>query len=355
MTIQGDDPFFKVTKQLHNTLQGARLPFPKADWDTYMELNQREAASLSREYDLVFVHDPQPLPLRRFAADSPAKWVWRCHIDMSDPYEEAWNPLKEMVKDYDAAVFSLAEFVKQDGSLPPVAIIPPAIDPHTPKNRAMSWKRAAKVVAEYGVDPLRPFISQVSRFDPWKDPLGVIDCFKMLRRRHPNLQLALLGNFADDDPEGREIHAQVVKAARHLTDVHIITNLTDLVSPFQQPSQLVLQKSLREGFGLTVTEALWKGTPVVAGKVGGICLQIMDGVGGFLVDSVEECADRVGYLLRNEGERRRLAEAGRDHVRSNFLLPRLLYDEPTLALGLLGAHAPLPKAPEISRAAVPAL
>ena len=214
-------------------------------------------------------------------------------------------------------MFSIPEFVRPDPWLPPVAIIPPAIDPWTPKNRPMPRKKAA-AIARYGVDPRRPFICQVSRFDPWKDPLGVIACFELLKCEHPNLQLVLLGNFADDDPEGFATYTQVLEATRNLRDVHVVTGLVDLVGPFQSLSHVVLQKSLREGFGLTVSEALWKGTPVVAGNVGGIRLQIKDGVGGFLVDSVEECAQKVDYLLRHEEERLALGEAGRGTCASQF-------------------------------------
>lgn len=335
LVMEGDEPFFRVTKGMHNALQGSEVHFTQDDWDLYMACNERNARSLFSGYDVVFLHDPQPAAIRHFARDAASNWVWRCHIDLSEPDLETWDTLRELVNGFDAAVFSTSQFVRPDLGVPRVAIIPPAIDPHTRKNRPMSRKKAEAVVAQFGVDPRRPFVSQVSRFDPWKDPLGVIAAFGLLRERHPYLQLVLLGNFADDDPEGHVIYGQVMEAAAGYPDVHIITDLTDLVSPFQALSKVVIQKSVREGFGLTVTEALWKGTPVVAGKVGGIPLQIGDGVGGFLVESIEECAQKLDYLLSNGDERVALGEAGREHVRLNFLMPRLLHDELELVSGLL--------------------
>ena len=335
LVMQGDGLFFDVTKRLHNALQGARNGFTPDDWDLYMACNRGNAASLRAGYDVIFVHDPQPAAIRQFAEQAATRWVWRCHIDTSAPNETAWRFICGLANGFDAAIFSLPDFVGSGLDAPRVSIIPPAIDPHSPKNRLMPRDQAEAIVAQHGVDPQRPFISQISRFDPWKDPLGVIAAFKELRLAHPELQLVLLGNFADDDPEGVVVYERVLRAARKTPDTHVITGLTDLVSPFQSLSRVVLQKSLREGFGLTVTEALWKGTPVVAGNAGGIRLQVMDGIGGFRVDTVEECARRVDQLLTNEEERLALGEAGKEHVRSNFLLPRLLRDELALDLQLL--------------------
>ena len=329
--MEGSDPFFDVTKRMHNAMQGAEIRFTPEDWDTYLASNRTNAAAMSDgEYDVVFVHDPQPAAIRQFAPGAAKHWVWRCHIDTSTPNDKAWRFVGDMVNGYDAAVFSLSDFVGPGISVSDIAIIPPAIDPRTPKNVPMNGTRGAEVVARHGVDPTRPFISQVSRFDPWKDPLGVIEVFEEVKRSHPDLQLAMLGNFADDDPEGVVMYDKVVAAAQGVPDVHIITGLTDMVNPFQTMSKVILQKSLREGFGLTVTEALWKGTPVVAGNAGGIRLQVMDGVGGFRVDSTSDCAARVDYLLNHEDERVALGESGKEHVRANFLLPRLLRDELSL-------------------------
>jgi trehalose synthase len=343
LVMRGDDPFFQVTKKLHNALQGAGAGLSDDDWDTYMACNRLNASCLSADYDVVFLHDPQPAAVLQFVDRGSTRWIWRCHIDTSTPNPGAWERIAGLVGGFDAAVFSLPDFVGPGLQGLPTAIIPPAIDPITPKNRPMLKEDAARVVARHGLDPSRPFICQVSRFDPWKDPLGVLACFRALKSDHPDLQLAMLGNYADDDPEGPLMHAQVMEAASDLEDVHIITDLTDMVSPFQMLSKVILQKSLREGFGLTVTEALWKGTPVVGGDVGGIRLQVGNGVGGFLVSTIDECATKVDYLLTHEDERVAMGASGRLHVRRNFLLPRLLRDELLLIRGVLsGAGAPSP-------------
>ena len=353
LVMEGDESFFNVTKHIHNALQGNERYLSASEWDSYLAGNHSNVAALSQGYDVVFVHDPQLAAIRQFAPVGTAqRWVWRCHIDTSTPNSVTWQSVSDLVNEYDAAVFSIPEFVGPGLRVPHVAVIPPAIDPLTPKNRPMSHKRAIGVVRRYGVDTGRPFITQVSRFDPWKDPLGVIAAFEELRKRHPSLQLVLLGNFADDDPEGQVMYAKVLEAALNVPDVHIITGLTDLVNPFQALSKVVLQKSLREGFGLTVAEALWKRTPVVARNVGGIRLQIEDGVGGFLVDSVEECSQKVDYLLSHEDVRLALGEAGRERVRSQFLTPRLLRDEMLLVKSLLESEQASSRIPASHQAPV---
>ncbi len=261
LVLQGEDAFFDVTKRLHNSLQGATGGISPKDWEIHGEWNRKNAALMTFEYDVIIVHDPQPAALREYARHAASKWVWRCHIDTSEPDENAWRVLSGLIYEYDAAVFSLPDFVGPRIEHLPISIIPPAIDPFIAKNKQMSKDDAMAVVARFGLDPARPFISQVSRFDPWKDPLGVIECFKLLKRNHLDLQLAMLGNFADDDPEGQIMYQKGLDAAGGVPDLHIITGLTDLVGPFQAQSKVILQKSLREGFGLTATEALWKGTP----------------------------------------------------------------------------------------------
>lgn len=351
LVLDGSAPFFAVTKQIHNALQGADRHLPPGDWDLYLECNRSNAESLERRYDIIFAHDPQTAGLHRFARNRAWRWVWRCHIDTSNPCEEVWEPINALVQDFDAAIFSLRDFVGPGMHLKRVSIIPPAIDPLVPKNRPMAVEEAEDILAANGVDPRRPFICQVSRFDAWKDPLGVIAAFKRLKAEHHDLQLCLLGNFADDDPEGVVLYQEVMNAARGLAGVRIITGLTDRVNPFQALARVVLQKSLREGFGLTVTEALWKATPVVGGNAGGIRLQIKDGIGGFLVNSVAECAERTDYLLTHEEDRLALGRAGREHVRANFLLPRLLRDELKLAVELITQQAE-PSAGAVERSAV---
>lgn len=354
LVMQGDDQFFDVTKRLHNALQGAEAGLSEADWDTYLACNRFNAACLSADYDVVFLHDPQPAAVLQFVDRGHTRWVWRCHIDTSAPNPDAWSRLAELVRAFDATVFSLADFVGPGLRDSRAWIIPPAIDAYVPKNQPMDPRKAAEIVAGFGIDPSRPFISQISRFDPWKDPLGVLACFQLLKKEHPDLQLAMLGNYADDDPEGPVMFNQVLEAARGMPDVHIITDLTDLVSPFQSLSKVVLQKSVREGFGLTVTEALWKGTPVVGGNVGGIRLQLGRGVGGFLVDTVEECAEKVDYLLTHEDERRAMGFSGRQHVARNFLLPRLLRDELDVARELVAGAREMVPAPVPVRRREPA-
>ena len=334
--MDGSEPFFQVTKQMHNALQGAEREFSPEQWALYQSHNEAAAASIADDYDVIVVHDPQPAAIMRYARLRARRWVWRCHIDTSRPHGRTWSAFRETVAGYDAAIFSVADFVAPGLDVSQVAIIPPAIDPLTPKNLPMDVDEARAFVASHGVDVERPFISQISRFDPWKDPLGVIACFKRLKQRHPDLQLVLLGNFADDDPEGQVIFEQVRAAADGVPDISIITGLSDMVNPFQMLSRVVLQKSIREGFGLTVTEALWKGTPVVAGNVGGLRLQLPKGIGGFLVDSVDECAARVDYLLSHDEERQALGASGREHVRTHFLMPRLLRDELKLIGEVLG-------------------
>ena len=335
LVLRGDDSFFNVTKHMHNCLQGDPSGMTPAEWDMHAAWNKHNAEFLTSTYDAIIVHDPQPVALREFAPNAARKWIWRSHIDTSAPEEGTWKRLSALANGFDAAAFSLPEYAGPGLEGLSIAIMPPAIDPFVPKNTEMPYHEAMHIVARFGIDPTRPFISQVSRFDPWKDPLGVIEAFKLVKQNHPEVQLALLGNFADDDPEGRVMFETVQEAARGVKDVHIVTGLSDLVGPFQAQSKVVIQKSLKEGFGLTATEALWKGTPVVVGNVGGLRLQVSDGVGGFLVNSIEECAERVDFLLENETERVALGATGRERVRTHFLMPRLLRDELRLIHELL--------------------
>jgi len=325
--MSGNMPFYEVTKRIHNSLQGADFHLAAEEWDVYLSNSRLNADALRGGFDVVFLHDPQTAGIPQFANGAASRWVWRSHIDTSTPNPNTWSQIKGFVGGVDAVVFSVSDFIDADIGIPQVSIMPPVIDPFVPKNRQIPKHEAEAVIAGHGVDPTRPFISQVSRFDPWKDPLGVIECFSRLKKRHEELQLVLLGNFADDDPEGVVMYEQVVKAAEEVPDTHIVTGLTDEVGPFQQESRVVLQKSLREGFGLTVAEALWKRTPVVGGNVGGIRLQLADGRGGFLVDSIDEAVEKVDFLLSQEDEGDALAESGHEWVRANYLVPRLLRDE----------------------------
>jgi trehalose synthase len=342
--ISGDDQFFQVTKTIHNGLQGAEGGLSRLDVTIYAANAERNAALLEEEYDFVFVHDPQPAGILPLHGKRNARWVWRCHIDTSHPNLEVWKFLRGYLSDYDAAVFTMAEFVPPDLPIARREIIPPAIDPLSPKNLPLAETTARQVLDWIGIRLERPLVAQVSRFDPWKDPFGVIAAYRLAREEVPNLQLALVGSMATDDPEGWDVYRGIV--AESIADplIHVFTNLTGVgnieVNAFQRLSDIVVQKSLREGFGLVVSEALWKGTPVVAGRAGGIPLQMADGVGGILVDSVEECAAGLVALLRDRVRARELGRRGHDRVREHFLLPRLLLNELSL-MADLAAERPL--------------
>lgn len=339
--ITGDETFFSVTKNIHNGLQGAARELTPTERETYITYSTRNARLLEEQYDLIVVHDPQPLALLHFHGKDAAKWIWRCHIDTSEPNPQVWGFLRPYLSDYNAAVFSLESFVPPDFPIERVEVIPPAIDPESPKNIELKPRTAQRLLQWIGVEvDVKPLITQVSRFDPWKDPLGVMAAYRLVRDEVPGLQLALVGSMALDDPEGWEIYRKIQEAAKNDLDIHVFTNLTGVsnveVNAFQRFSDVVIQKSLREGFGLVVSEALWKGTPVVAGRAGGIPLQLEeDGAGGFLVDSVEECAERTLWLLRHPDEGRTLGAKGRETVRKKFLLMRLIADELRLYNALL--------------------
>lgn len=329
--MSADDQFFGVTKAMHNGLQGEQRLLAQHEIDAYQKTSARNAQLVDEDYDVIIVHDPQPLAIRHFRGPSGARWIWRSHIDTSSPCPEVWGFLGPFVAEYDAAVFTMEEFIPPAFPLREVRIIPPAIDPLSPKNMELPDASCRAILSWIGIDPDRPLVVQVSRFDPWKDPLGVIAAYRLVREQVPDLQLAMVGSMALDDPQGWEIYREVVAASETDPPIHVFTNLTGVgnleVNAFQRQAKVVMQKSLREGFGLVVSEALWKGTPVVAGRTGGLPLQMPDGVGGYLVESVEEAADRILHLLRRPEEARTLAERGREHVRRNFLLPRLLADE----------------------------
>src|SRR5918993_4317194 len=340
--ITGDQTFFSVTKAIHNGLQGAPLELTPAEQETYLTHSARNAQLLEEEYDLVVVHDPQPLPLLRLHSKGTSRWVWRCHIDTSEPNLQVWDFLKPYLEDYDATVFTLGSFVPPDVPVERVEIIPPAIDPESPKNFELDARVASRLLRWIGVETERPLVTQVSRFDPWKDPLGVIAAYRLIKPEVPGLQLALAGSMALDDPEGWEIYRQIQDGAKSDPQIHLFTNLTGVgnveVNAFQRLSDVVIQKSRREGFGLVVSETLCKETPVVAGKAGGIPLQLQGGAGGLLVDSIEECAKKTLHLLRHPEEGEMLGARGRELVRERFLLTRLIADELRLYGALLGAQ-----------------
>jgi trehalose synthase len=341
--ISGDDAFFQVTKKIHNGLQGASTSLSAEEGRTYEASAHANAAALTEEYDVVFIHDPQPLGVLQFHGKGNARWVWRCHIDTGQPNPAVWDFCRQYLTEYDAAILTMDEFIPPDFPLGRVEIIPPAIDPLSPKNMSLADSTTRQVLDWIGISLSRPLITQVSRFDPWKDPLGVIDAYRLVKREVPNLQLALVGSMALDDPEGWDVYRKVKEASDFDPLIHVFTNLTGVgnveVNAFQRISDVIVQKSIREGFGLVVSESLWKGTPVVAGRAGGIPLQMSDGVGGLLVDGIEDCAEAILKLLRDNQLSHELGENGRERVREHFLLPRLLLNELSLVRDLLEGRA----------------
>ncbi len=321
--ISGTDDFFAATKAMHNALQGMDLPLSLAAQAAYLHANVDNAVYFQDQFDYVIVHDPQPAPLRRLRAGDPGKWIWRCHIDLTAANQRYWNFLRPFVEAYDAAIFTMPSYAKDDLRIGKIAIVPPAIDPLSPKNRPMTDDDAQGIVRLYGVDPARPMLVQVSRFDPWKDPLGVIDVYRAVKADVPGLQLVMIGSMAHDDPEGMEYYQRTKEYADSDPDVYLLSNLDGIgnveVNAFQRHATVVLQKSLREGFGLTISEGLWKGKPVIGGNVGGIPLQIQDGTTGYLVNSVDECIARCGEILANPEKAREMGRRGREEVRHNFL------------------------------------
>jgi trehalose synthase len=328
--IEGADEFYDVTKRIHNTLQGDAGTLTEEQKDTFARYQRLNAAQFDDDYDFVVAHDPQPVGMIDLAAGSKAKWVWRCHIDLSTPNLDVLAFLLPSIRRYDAAIFHLPDYVPDTVGLPECFIWPPAIDPLAPKNMALSPEDAAYIVDQFGVDVERPLLTQVSRFDPWKDPLGVIDAYRLVKERFPEVQLALVGSMAHDDPEGWDYYNRTLEHADGDPDIFILSNLNNVgsveVNAFQVHSRAVIQKSVREGFGLTISEALWKARPTVAGRVGGIVVQIEDGTTGWLVDSPENCARACIEILRDPGEARERSLRGKEHVRRHFLTPRLLRD-----------------------------
>ena len=338
--IRGADEFFDATKTIHNALQGSPQKLTAEQEEVFRRYNELNAEELEDEYDFVIVHDPQPAFVIDHFPGSQARWIWRCHIDLSAPNPSVLNFLTPALSRYHAAIFHMEEYVPARAGLPPSYIWPPAIDPLTPKNMALSAEDAAYIVDQFGIDVERPLLTQVSRFDPWKDPLGVIDAYREVKQTVPDVQLALVGAMAHDDPEGWDYYNQTVAYADGDPDIYILSNLNNIgsveVNAFQVHSTAVVQKSIREGFGLTVTEALWKTRPTVAGRVGGIVRQIQDGETGWLVDGAHDCAEACAEILRDPGEARLRALRGKEFVRRNFLMPRLLRDWLVLFNTLLG-------------------
>jgi trehalose synthase len=346
--IKGNAPFYDFTKNLHNSLQGKGEPITKEMWKTYEEVNEENARELDLEGDCVVIHDPQPA--RLIDVKKKGIWIWRCHIDVSTPDPIAWYFLKDVVERYDASIFSVSRFT-QKLSIPQF-LIPPSIDPTTEKNMDLPLEyieevldrfeipREKETLERFDIPKKKPILLQVSRFDPWKDPVGVIEAYRMVKR-YRDCQLVLAGGTADDDPEGEKVLEQVKEAAAGDPDIHILLlppSSHKEINALQRAADIVIQKSTREGFGLVVAEALWKEKPVIASAVGGIPLQIIDGVTGCLVHSIEGTAYRIRQLLHNPDWARRMGEVGKEHIRKNFLITRHIRDYLALWIAMENRH-----------------
>lgn len=340
--IEGSDDYFAVTKAVHNGLQGAEVPWTEEMRATYWDRIRANAARMTESFDFVMIHDPQPAAVLEVIEDGgrrAGKWLWRCHIDLSTPFAPVWEFFEPIVNRYDAAVFTMSDFARPGVTGPQLAFIPPSIDPLSTKNCDVNGSTVAEVLHGYGIDRERPIVTQVSRFDPWKDPIGVIDAFRLARKEAPGLQLIMAGSLAHDDPEGMEFLELTDEHREGDPDIHLLTDLQNVgnleINVFQRASDIVVQKSTREGFGLVVAEGMWKGKPVIGGNAGGIRLQIDDGETGFLVDSVDACAERMVELLDDPDLRDRIGRAGRERVRERFLSLREVEDYLRLMTSLL--------------------
>ena len=343
--LKGSMDFFMVTKKLHNALQGSKELLTSDELELFektVEINSK--FSNLKWHDCVIIDDPQPLPLiDHYPRTSPAiwkplpmlleletyqrrqPWVWRVHIDLSTPQKAAFEYVHRYVSKYDAVIVSHPRYGKKIRK--PQFVIPPAIDPLSEKNRPMKSYETDRILQQSGIDSRIPIIAQISRFDPWKDPLGVIKAYGRVRKKH-KCQLVLLGSHASDDPESEKVFSEVFRIAEKEKNITLISLQSDsLVNALQREAAVIVQKSIREGFGLTVSESLWKGTPVVGSNVGGIPLQIDDGKNGFLVNGISDCADRIGFLLKNPQKAKEMGSNGFEKVRRNFLITRLALDE----------------------------
>jgi trehalose synthase len=326
--IRGEKEFFDVTKSFHNALQGKKTELTSDMKQTYLQYNELNAGLLDLDYDYVVVHDPQPLAIIDYQPEKRGKWIWRCHIDMSQPNQVFWRFLESFLANYSAYIFTAKEYVKSPLETKNVALITPSIDPLSDKSRPLPENQILSVLERYNVDPENPLLNQVARFDPWKDPLGVIDTYRKVKKKLPNLQLLLISSMAPDDPEGWLYFERTARHVGEDPNIHLLTDLKGVgnleVNAFQSASDVALLKSIREGFGLTVTESLWKEVPVVGGNVGGIPLQIIDGETGFLVNTIEDAAEKTLYLLKHPQEAKKMGKKGREQVKENFLVTKHL-------------------------------
>lgn len=351
--IEGTADFFQCTKSFHNLLQGSNDPLPDSSLlDTYEKVNATNAEKLKNTLesaDIVFIHDPQPLSLITHFPHRTGKWIWRCHIDLSTPSSSIWNYLKKKVELYDGSIFSLKDFAQSLSH--PIYIIPPSIDPLSEKNRELSVEESIFLCLKQGIDPHLPYLLQVSRFDRFKDPLGVIEAYRLIKQRYPGLQLVLAGGGAVDDPEGMQVLKEVQNSKNEDPNIHILLLPPDAhrtINALQSQATIILQKSLKEGFGLTVSEALWKLKPVIGGNTGGIRLQIIPGQTGFLVNTPQEAADHLEIFLQNPEEAKEMGRKGKERVKEHFLITRHLFEYLTVMASHLFPNDPRVLAPSDS-------
>lgn len=331
--MRGGEQFFKVTKKFHNALHGRDEKINRQDFNIFMQTSQKNIEEIDISGDIVFIHDPQPIALIKKKTDN--KWIWRCHVDVSNPNRDVWKFLLNFITQYNAAVFSAPAFshhlsIRQ-------FLIPPSIDPLSDKNKDLPRETIDDVLHKYNIKKDKPIIMQISRFDRLKDPIGVIEAYKLVKK-HIDCQLILAGGTVIDDPEGSEVLAEVREKAKQDEDIHVLLiprNQNDIeINALQRASTVIIQKSLKEGFALTVTEALWKAKPVVASRVGGIPLQVRHKYSGLLCYSVEGAAFALKQLLSSPEYAKKLGENGREHIKNNFLITRHIKDYMLLFLTL---------------------
>jgi trehalose synthase len=335
--ITGNQEFYQCTKGFHNALQGMKQPISEKLLRNYEKTNKENGERLNnklKDADFVFIHDPQPAPLLKITPERRGKWIWRCHIDASKPYRDVWKYLREWIMAYDASIFSLPEFAQPLHH--PQYIIPPSIDPLSEKNCPLPEHEIDNIYSQFNLDPQLPLITQISRYDRFKDPIGVIEAYKLVSKLTP-LQLVLAGGGASDDPEGEAVFNEVKQASNGAPNIHILLLPADAnrtINALQRASDIILQKSIREGFGLTVSEGMWKGKPVIGGDTGGIRLQVINHYTGFLVSTPEGAALRIRYLLHRRDKLEEMGLRAKRFVQENFLITRHLREYLTLMLGL---------------------
>ncbi len=325
--MEAPNEFFQVTKLIHNALQGAEKNLTNEMKELYLKVNRENAEHLELNGDFIVVHDPQPLGIRKYR-ENGKKWLWRCHIDLSNPYKPVWKFVADLLRGYHASIYHLKEYIHPETPTPKKYVMPPSIDPLSPKNKPLSQDQVERILRKYGVDPEKPIMIQVARFDPWKDPIGVIDTYRLVKEKIPEVQLLMVASMAYDDPEGWMYYEKTLRHAGEDPNIFFLTNLVGVgaleVNAFQRAATVALQLSIREGFGLAVAEALWKKTPVVARPSGGIKLQVIDNVTGYHVNTIQEATEKTIYLIKHPEERKRLGENGHKHVKENFIITKHL-------------------------------